>query len=222
MLGKWPEKLRKCRKLSHDQYEEYLFLTRDGVQARKRNLDEVRARDEAAVENEEMARNTKRLRGNPELFQPFPVAPAAQAWRDMFNEDRLRYHLLIILGGSATGKTEWAKSLYRNPLEVKVGALEFFPDGVRASQRHVNDGLVLDDVRDLSFLVERQGKLQGKCDVRARFASTQGATCRYTKYWFAVPVAVTISFSTRNLGFLETNDWLKNPTNRVLIKWPLA
>ena len=110
VLGKWPEKLWKSRKLSHDQYEEYLFLTRDGVQARKRNLDEVRARDEAAVENEEMARNTKRLRGNPELFQPFPVAPAAQAWRDVSNEDRLRYPLLIILGGSATGKTQNGQS----------------------------------------------------------------------------------------------------------------
>ena len=187
-------------------------------------MDEVRARDEAAVENEEMARNTKRLRGNPELFQPFPVVPAAQAWRDVFNEDRLSYPLLIIRGGSATGKTEWAKPLFRNPLEVKVGALECFPDGVRASQRYVNDGLVLDDVRDLSFLVEHQEKLQGKYDARVELASAQGGTCRYTKYLFAVPgaVTVTINFSTRNLGFLETNDWLKNTPNRVLIKWPLA
>ena len=222
VLGKWPERLWKCRKLSHDQYEEYIFLTRDGVQARKRNLDEVKAWDEAKAETEEMERNTKRLRDNPAIFQPFPLVAAAQAWREVFNEDRLRYPLLIVLGGSATGKTEWAKSLFRNALEVKVGALEFFPDGVRMFQRHANDGLVLDDVRDLNFLVEHQEKLQGKYDARVEFASTQGGTCKYTKYLFAVPVVVTINYSTRNLGFLETNDWLKNPTNRVLVNCPLA
>ena len=47
VLGKWPEKLWKARKLSHEEYEAYLVLTRDGVQARKRNLDEVRASEEA-------------------------------------------------------------------------------------------------------------------------------------------------------------------------------
>jgi hypothetical protein len=30
-----------------EQYEAYLILTRDGVQARRRNLDEVRASEEA-------------------------------------------------------------------------------------------------------------------------------------------------------------------------------
>lgn len=178
-------------------------------------------RTEAAAEKEEMTTNTKRLRGNPRLYEPFPTVPAAQEWLSVFKEDRLRYPLLIVLGGSATGKTEWAKSLFRNPLEVKVGALEFFPDGVRAFQRHVHDGLVLDDVRDLKFLVEHQEKLQGKYDAHVEFASTQGGTCKYTKYLFRVPVAVTINFSTRNLGFLETNDWLKNSVNRVLVSWPL-
>eukprot|EP00972_Heterocapsa_arctica_P034694 5107695-Heterocapsa_arctica.AAC.1 len=66
-----------------------------------------------------MAVSTKRLRGNPVLFQPFPEVPAAQAGLQVFKEDRLRYPLLIILGGSLTGKTEWAKFLFRNPLEVK-------------------------------------------------------------------------------------------------------
>lgn len=47
VLGKWPEKLWKARMLSHEECEAYLVLTRDGVQARKRNLDEVRASEEA-------------------------------------------------------------------------------------------------------------------------------------------------------------------------------
>ena len=46
MLGSWPEKLWKARKLSSEVYEEYLYSCRDGVVARKRNFDEVVARED--------------------------------------------------------------------------------------------------------------------------------------------------------------------------------
>ena len=41
--------------------------------------------------------------------------------------DMLRYPLLIIKGASASGKMEFAKSLFHNPLELKVGNSEVFP-----------------------------------------------------------------------------------------------
>ena len=43
VLGKWCENLWKDRKLGHATCEEYLYLTRDGVLPRKRNLHEVMA-----------------------------------------------------------------------------------------------------------------------------------------------------------------------------------
>ena len=46
VLGKWCENLWKERKLGHETYEEYLYLTRDGVLSRKRNLNEVMAWEE--------------------------------------------------------------------------------------------------------------------------------------------------------------------------------
>ena len=64
-------------------------------------------------------------------------------------------------GVSHTGKTEWAKSLFRNPLELKIGALEYFPEKMRDFDRNRRDGLVLDDVRGLQFLSDHQDKLQG-------------------------------------------------------------
>ena len=51
--GKWCENLWKERKLSHDWYEWYLYLTRDGVLSRKRNLDEVKGWEEAFEEDKE-------------------------------------------------------------------------------------------------------------------------------------------------------------------------
>ena len=86
----------------------------------------------------------------------------------------LRYPLLLVLGPSHTGKTEWAKSLFCKPLELKIGTLEHFPEKMREFDRNFHDGLVLDDVRDLKFLSDHQDKLQGKYDSRVEFASTPG------------------------------------------------
>ena len=220
VLGKWPETLWKQRKLETAQYEEYLFLTRDGVLARKRNLDAVKEHEAAVAEAKVMESNKRRLRSNPEVYRSFPVVPLAQDWLATFQEDRLRYPVLVVLGASHTGKTEWAKSLFKQPLELKVGSLLVFPASMRAFDRTVHDGIILDDVRDLDFLAEHQDKLQGKYDVQVEFATTPGGTCAYKKYLFAVPIAVTVNHSTRNLDYLETHDWLKQPSNRVLARFP--
>ena len=172
-----------------------------------------REREAAVAEAKLMEANKRRLRSNPAVYRTFPVVPLAQDWLAAFQEDRLRYPLLVVLGASHTGKTEWAKSLFRQPLELKVGSLLVFPESMRAFDRTVHDGIILDDVRDLGFLAEHQDKLQGKYDVQVEFATTPGGTCAYKKYLFAVPIAVTVNHSTRNLDYLETHDWLKQASN---------
>ena len=220
--GKWPEALWKHYKLDHATYEEYLFLTRDGVQARKRNLDACKAWSEAQAEEAEIAATVKRIRSNPAIYKPFPPVPAVSAWLEHFKTDLLRYPLLILVGASASGKTEYAKSLFQKPLELKVGSSEVFPAKMVEFKRGVHDALILDDVRDLDFLVSHQEKVQGKYDSRIEFATTQGGTCFYTKYLFKVPTVVTINYTTKNRGYLEANDWLSKPQNRVVVEWPPA
>ena len=127
---------------------------------------------------------------------------------------------MLVRGASHTGKTEWAKSIFRNPLELKIGALEYFPEKMRDFDRNIHDGLVLDDVRDLQFLSDHQDKLQGKYDSRVEFASTPGGTCAYSKYLYAVPIVVTFNNSTANLQFLRVHDWLKHTKNRILVEFP--
>lgn len=80
VLGAWPEKLWKRQKLSSEQYREYLFLTRDGVVSRARNLEAVQAEEKSVAVRQEMLTNVKRLRGNPALFRPFPSLPEVDAW----------------------------------------------------------------------------------------------------------------------------------------------
>ena len=152
-------------------------------------------------------------------YHPFPAVPAAASWLQLFAVDRLRYPLLVVLGPSGKGKTEWAKSLFSNPLELKVGSLTHFPDGMRSFSRKLHDGLVLDDVRDMAFLTDHQHALQGKYDTPVEFASTQGGTCAYRKYLFCLPTVVTANFSTKNFDFLDSHDWLGKSLNRTVVNW---
>jgi hypothetical protein len=77
--------------------------------------------------------------------------------------------------------------------------------------------VILDDVRDLQFLVSHQEKIQGKYDCMVEFGSTAGGTCAYYVDLFGVPVVATVNFSTMNLQYLDSHDWLSNVGNRVLV-----
>ena len=220
VLGSWPEKLWKCRKLSHQVYEQYLFDCRDGIPGRKRNFEAVREHERVRAEQLEIAANTKRLRSNPKLFQAFAVFPEAALWLSLFREDRVRYPVLVVLGPSFSGKTEWAHSLFQNPLELKVGTLTVFPERMRLFDRQVHDGIILDDIRDMAFLTDNQEKLQGKYNAAISFAETAGGTCAYSRYLYRVPVVVTANYSTQNLDYLHKHDWLGNASNRVVLEFP--
>ena len=220
VLGKWPEKLFKQYKLTEECYDDYLFKCRDGVVARKRNLDACREHRVRKEMRQEVAQRTKRLRANPVLFKPWAPVPEAQLWLQSFAQEKDRYPFLLVLGASRAGKTEWAKSLFKKPLQVEVGTLPHFPDSMRAFERGVHDGIVLDDVRDLAFLELHQEKLQGKYDRMVEFASTPGGQLAYALDLWRVPIVVTVNFSTKNLSFLqdaESHDFLSHPDNRTVI-----
>ena len=170
--GAWLDKLLKAYKLSLDVYESYVYLARDGVCFRLRNLATLKAKDEETRLQQELEQRTKRLRSNPSVYQEFGVVPEAAAWLSTFECEKLRYPVLLVHAPSHTGKTEWASSLFNKPLELKVGSLTHFPEGMRRFERSVHDGIVLDDVRDLQFVVEHQEKLQGKYNSLVEFAST--------------------------------------------------
>ena len=216
VLSKWCENLWKKRKLDHSRYENYLYLSRDGVQAKKRNLDEVRGWEEEQAEDAERAAATKRVRGR--LFQPFEEVPAATAWLSLFSTELDRYPFLVVVAASRAGKTEWAKSLFKHPLVLAVGDLEHFPDGMRKFNRNHHDGIILDDMRDFYFCVRHQEKLQGKVDTKTEFASTPSGNYAFSKWLWRVPVVVTANYTTKNRDLLEQNDFLSNSDNRVLVE----
>ena len=217
MSGRWLDSLHKAYKLSLEVYEEYVFLAMDGVGHRKRNLDLVKQWREEREVKRRVAERIQRIRNNPDIYQPFKPVPEALEWLQLFTKDALRYPLLAVFAPSFCGKTEWAESLFSNPLKLLVGELQHFPDGVRELDRKFHDGVVLDDVRDLEFVSRHQEKLQGKYSSVVTFAETPSGQYSFTKDMYRLPMVITINQSTRNLHYLETHDFCSKKDNvRVL------
>ena len=221
VLGAWPEKLWKQYKLSDETYEEYLFLCKDGCLTRKRNLDAVKEWFQQRALQKEVAERTKRIRSSPALYQPFGRVQEAEQWLEVFKADALRYPLLLVHAPSYTGKTEWAESLFNNPLKLQVGTLTHFPDAGRKLDRSKHDGIVLDDCRDLQFLSDFQDKLQGKYSGTVELASTPSGQFSYEKDFYRLPVVVTVNNDTKNLGFLREgcHDFLSKRENVWLLSF---
>lgn len=49
------------------------------------------------------------------------------------------------------------------------------------------------------------------------FGVTPGGQCKYEKYLFRIPIVATLNYSTLNLEFLESHDWLGKAGNRVVV-----
>ena len=219
VCGEWPLKLWQSYKLSDHTYEEYMYLCRDGVPARKRNFEEHRKWQDTRALKQQVEERTGRLRSSPALYQAFGRVVEAEEWLGLFKVEALRYPLLLVHAPSHTGKTEWACSLFHRPLKVLVGTSTFFPDALRSLDRNVHDGLVLDDVRDLAFLSLHQEKLQGNYNFVVEFASTPGGQCAYSKDLWGLPIVATVNNTTRNLELLNTDDFLSRRANLWLLSF---
>ena len=179
-------------------------------------MDAVRSWERETAEKKDMQSAVKRIRANPALYRQYPIVQQVLLWLKEFKEDALRYAILVVIGQSLVGKTEWAESLFSHALKLEIGTLTQFPNKMRSFDRSMHDGVVLDDIRDLKFVSDNQDKLQGKYSSLSEFGTTTGGTCAYQKWLFRIPVVITINFSTANLEMLLTHDWLGKPGNRAL------
>eukprot|EP00973_Karenia_brevis_P011347 1536324-Karenia_brevis.AAC.1 len=91
---------------------------------------------------------------------------------------------------------------------------------MRKFTKGTHDGVILDDVRDVKFIIDHQDKVQGKYDSLIEFASTPGGGLSYELDLYAVPFVLTMNYDTKNRQLLEESDWLSKRENVVLVQWP--
>ena len=216
--AEWPEKLWKEYKLDDQVYfNEYLFQCRDKVAAKKRNFEAYRSWRKSQELDREVGLRTVRIRGNPRLYQPFGKVALAEDFLNMFQKEAMRYPVLLVHAPSYAGKSEWAVSLFKQPLYLEIGASGLWPPGMKLLDRTVHDGLVLDDLRDLHFLHENQEKLQGKYNRPVTLFNTPGGELACTVDLYRLPIVFTVNNSTKNLEYLLTHDFCKRRENVRLL-----
>ena len=216
--ARWIRDLWKTHKLTHEKAFALGLKTREGYGALKRAVEEV-VRDEQADRDRKEMENVKR-RMVPKLHDFCTVEPVS-AWQKLFLDDEARYPFLLVLAKSGSGKTEFAKSLFRNPLELKIGMLEYFPSLMKEFDRGKHDAVILDNISDVGFLIRHEEKLQGKYDQLVEFAPCATGVYSYTKYLYRIPLVVTCNYGAKNLGVLlpGNHDYFGALSNRVIIKF---
>ena len=215
--GDWPRKVWQEYKLTDTVFEEYLFLRKDKLAANKRNFEVFRQWKQKRDLEQRVAERTKRIRANPDLYKPFNKVAEAEEWLSLFKVDALRYPVLVVHAPSYAGKSEWAVSLFQNPLYVEIGASGMWPAGMKKLDREVHDGVVLDDLRDLDFLARNQEKLQGKYNRPVELFNTPGGELTVTLDLYRLPMVFTVNDSTANLAYLLTHDFCKRRENVRLL-----
>ena len=122
----------------------------------------------------------------------FPEVPEVTSCLALFEDEDGRCLFLLLLCCSCAKKTEFAKSLFKNPLELKVGNLQHFPARMGEFKPGTRD--ILDDVRGFDFLVQHQEKLQAKSVVKVEFSSTPGGHLSNSRCGVAKVLAKTQDF----------------------------
>ena len=208
--AEWPEKLWHEYKLDDLVYfNEYLFLCKDKVAAKKRNFEAFRAWHKSQKLDREVEERTVRIRDNPDLYQPYREVALAQEFLELFKHEAMHYPVLVVHAPSFAGKSEWAVSLFKRPLYLEIGALGLWPPGMKQLDRTVHDGLVLDDLRDLHFIHDNQEKLQGKYNRPVTLFNTPGGELACVVDLYRLPIIFTVNDSTANLDYLRVHDFCK-------------
>ena len=185
------------------------------VKVKRKFMDEMR--EERLKEDVD-----KRRRLFIQSLKPFPLVSQVEGWKALFSTaSQFRFPFLCILGASQQGKSTWAMSLFDSYHFNRIGDApsDTWPSTMRTFDRARHACLILDDVRDRAWLVKNQEKLQGTIEP-VELSSTPGGQCSYVVDLYAVPIIVTMNFTTANRELLEKDDFLSNPKNRVFLTYP--
>ena len=216
--AEWPEKLWREYKLDDYVYfNEYLFVCKDKVAAKKRNFEAFRAWHRTQELDKQVEQRTARIKSNPSLYQPFGKVGLAEDFLGLFQQEAMRYPVLLVHAPSYAGKSEWAVSLFKRPLYLEIGSQSLWPPGMKHLDRALHDGLILDDLRDLTFIHENQEKLQGKYNRPVTLFNTPGGELACSVDLYRLPIIFTVNNSTKNLEYLRTHDFCRRRENVRLL-----
>ena len=198
--GKWLEDLWADGKLSHETYMELSLKVRRGHAARKRDY-------EAVVADEKQRRVDARIAAVnvalEKMKAPFREFSVVTAWEDSFLVLDFRWKLLVLCADSASGKSNFAESLFDNPYIITVEGADHLD--LRDFNYEANDGIVLDNVNSWGQVLKWRAVLQAR---NAKSKGGQSATnmFSYPQYLYGVPIVLTIDLDAADAHLADPED----------------
>ena len=223
--AQWLTSLYDAKKMTHELFLKMSADFRTGHAKRKRDADAVvRHELEAAiVSHVESEMEALRLRG---ATRPFKDYPLVAAFVESFRVAEERRPILLLVGGTNTGKSLFAADVLRRVAEV-VGTPSFLEvtvendDNLDLSRfdHRKHAGVIFDGVGDALALWHHRETMQGRPKA---CCGGRSATMVYAyPFTFARrAVVVTMDLSARNLHLLDTDHWLNDSRN--LCCWKLT
>ena len=217
VLGKWLDDLWTDEKLENDAYEALALRVRVGFAERKRNLETVRAAEKEMWIDRRVSRVDDAL---DEIRAPFRTFDAVKQWEDSFLDLDFRWKLLALVADSASGKSNYAESLFSKPLVLTVEEAEHLD--LRNFECDQHDGLVLDNCNSWAQLLRWRAVLQAR-NCKSRGGQSATNVHAYPQYLYGVAVVATVDWDAPD-SYLVNKDspwrsrWLCK--NTVVVRLP--
>ena len=217
VYGPWIEDLWTQRKLDHETYRKLSLEIRLGHTNRKRDIEQVcqdeRERDiDAKIVEVDAVLAT--------LTAPFRVFKEVREWEDSFLHVAFRYKILVLVADSASGKSNFAESLFDNPYILTVeDSANLDLRGFDAGQ---NDGIVLDNVNSWGQLLSWRAILQAR-NAKSRGGQSATNVYAYPQYLYGVAIVATLDLDTKDSFLVDAqaqnrSRWLLK--NCVFVRLP--
>ena len=198
--GWWLDQLWTQHKITNAVYIEYAAQVRLGFVARQRQVEALVCQEKLLQLKQQQQAVAARLAG---LRKPFrdEVISALKPWAEQYKTDAMRYHFLVLHGGSRTGKSTLAKALgdqslfgFGTPYVQTVQSAES-PD-LRAFSLEEHGYILFDNVDDMKFILDHRATVQANNDIHVLGESKTGMYS-YPVWLYCVPIVVTIDLTAQ-------------------------
>ena len=220
--AEWIDTWWTGKKLTSAQYIEYAMEFRCGFSKRRRDWEEVvRSERDHALDAHLREERTALGKACPE--HPMRPSPIADTFVDWFRKPQRRRPVLAIIGGTNLGKSVFAAKVLDQVAEL-LSVPSFLEVTVEDDLRldlsefdvAQHAGVLLDGVGDALMIKQHREALQGRAKkCRGGKSATMIYSYAYTLCRRAV--VVTLDLSANNLHLFDTDHWLSNPKNVMVL-----
>ena len=206
--AKWVTEWWNQHKLAHEQYRRESVRLRGGHAARKAEVDSVVAEESRLSLKRRREEAVALLAQRRRAFKPRPER--VRRWLASFEQLDWRYAMLVLVGPSKVGKSEWAKDMRGPEKTLLVDCQNAQHPDLADFDAARHAAVVFDEISGPDFVIRNKKLLQGHVD-GARLAQSPTQRFAYEILLWRVPMILTCNEWEPSAAGLKPSDleWLE-------------